>query len=150
MGGSDEPSNLITLTIEEHAQAHKDLYEKCGKIEDQIAFRMLSGQITAAEASHLARKHRDTSYMKTEEYRTKISKANKNKEPWNKGKKGVQIFSDEVRKKKSDMNLGSKNPNSKRVKFEGTIYDTLKQCVEANRHKITRHSLGKHPSFSYL
>ena len=32
MGGTDDPSNLIKLTIEEHAEAHKKLWEKHGNI----------------------------------------------------------------------------------------------------------------------
>ena len=34
MGGSDDPSNLIELTREEHALAHKILYEQYGKKEE--------------------------------------------------------------------------------------------------------------------
>jgi hypothetical protein len=45
MGGSDDPSNLIKLTVEEHALAHKKLYEQYGKREDYIAWKMLSGQM---------------------------------------------------------------------------------------------------------
>ena len=29
-GGTDDPSNLVQLTVEEHAQAHKELFEKYG------------------------------------------------------------------------------------------------------------------------
>ena len=45
MGGSDDPENLIELTIEEHADAHRILFEKYGKIEDYWAWKGLSGQI---------------------------------------------------------------------------------------------------------
>ena len=45
MGGTDEPSNLIELTVEEHANAHKVLYEQHGRIEDKFAWLGLSGQI---------------------------------------------------------------------------------------------------------
>lgn len=45
MGGSDDPSNLIELTIEEHAEAHRVLYEKHGRKEDYLAWKGLSGQI---------------------------------------------------------------------------------------------------------
>lgn len=44
MGGTDDPSNLVELTVEEHAQAHKELYEKYGKKEDLCAYYMLSGK----------------------------------------------------------------------------------------------------------
>lgn len=30
MGGSDEPSNLVELSVEEHTNAHKELWEKYG------------------------------------------------------------------------------------------------------------------------
>lgn len=43
MGGSDDPSNIVRLTIEEHVQAHKELYEKHGNEYDRIAFLALSG-----------------------------------------------------------------------------------------------------------
>lgn len=44
MGGTDDPSNLVELTVAEHAQAHKELYEKYGKKEDLCAYYMLSGR----------------------------------------------------------------------------------------------------------
>ena len=49
MGGSDDPSNLVYLTIEEHANAHKKLYEIYGKTEDYIAWNSLSGQMSDEE-----------------------------------------------------------------------------------------------------
>ena len=48
MGGSDDPSNIIELTREEHALVHKELYEKCGKLEDLGAYYLLSGQTDEA------------------------------------------------------------------------------------------------------
>lgn len=56
MGGTDDPSNIVELTIPQHAAAHKRLYKQYGKEEDLIAYRMLSGQITAYEANILATK----------------------------------------------------------------------------------------------
>ena len=49
MGGSDDPSNLIELTIEEHAKAHFDLWKKFGRIEDKIAWECLSGRNLSEE-----------------------------------------------------------------------------------------------------
>lgn len=45
MGGTDDESNLVELTIEQHAKAHKDLFLKYGKWQDDIAYRALIGQI---------------------------------------------------------------------------------------------------------
>ena len=38
MGGTDDSTNLVELTIEEHAEAHRELYEQYGKTEDKIAY----------------------------------------------------------------------------------------------------------------
>ena len=43
MGGTDNPSNLIELTIEEHAEAHRLLYETYGRWQDRVAWLSLSG-----------------------------------------------------------------------------------------------------------
>ena len=48
---TDDESNLILLTIEDHAEAHRVLYEKYGHWQDEIAWKGLSGQITNAEAT---------------------------------------------------------------------------------------------------
>lgn len=45
MGGSDDPSNLVRLTVEEHAQAHKELWEKYGLKQDYLAWKGLYGEI---------------------------------------------------------------------------------------------------------
>lgn len=54
MGGSDDPSNLIELSLEEHAEAHRKLYEEHGKWEDKVAWLSLSKQISCAEATKMA------------------------------------------------------------------------------------------------
>lgn len=56
MDGTDDPSNIERITIEEHAQRHLELYEKYGYVQDHIAYRMLSGQIDKAEAIKLLQK----------------------------------------------------------------------------------------------
>lgn len=50
MGGSDDPSNLVYLSVEEHAEAHRKLWEQHGHWEDRIAWMGLSGQISKQEA----------------------------------------------------------------------------------------------------
>ena len=45
MGGSNDRSNLVKLTIVEHAEAHRILFEQYRKKEDYIAWKSLSGQI---------------------------------------------------------------------------------------------------------
>ena len=49
MGGTDDPSNLVELTIEEHAEAHRKLFEEYGRWQDRVAWQGLLGLITAEE-----------------------------------------------------------------------------------------------------
>ena len=49
MGGTNEPSNLVELTIEEHAEAHRLLYEKHGHTQDKVAWLGLAGIMPYAE-----------------------------------------------------------------------------------------------------
>ena len=44
-GGTDNPENIVKLTIEEHAEAHRKLYEEHGRWQDKLAWKGLSGQI---------------------------------------------------------------------------------------------------------
>jgi len=53
-GGTNDSSNLIELTIEEHAEAHRLLYEKYGRWQDEVAWKSLSKQISCAEATKIA------------------------------------------------------------------------------------------------
>lgn len=48
-GGIDQPENIIYLSIEEHAEAHRLLYEKNGKIEDYLAWKGLAGIMSKEE-----------------------------------------------------------------------------------------------------
>ena len=80
MGGTDDPSNIIELSVEDHAEAHRKLYEEHGCWEDKIAYQGLAGIIGHEEVR-----------------RQVISEANKGKKPWNKGKTG--IYSEETLKK---------------------------------------------------
>jgi|3_EtaG_2_1085321.scaffolds.fasta_scaffold99918_2 5-methylcytosine-specific restriction endonuclease McrA len=49
-GGTDDPSNLIELTVEEHIEAHKELYKKYGRKYDRIAYETMSGHLPYSEA----------------------------------------------------------------------------------------------------
>ena len=51
MGGTDDENNLVVLTIEEHAEAHRKLYEEHGYWQDYLAWKGLSGLITSDECN---------------------------------------------------------------------------------------------------
>lgn len=54
-GGTDDPVNLIELTIEEHANAHKVLYEQYGRIQDKVAYMGLLKLAPNAELMYMLR-----------------------------------------------------------------------------------------------
>lgn len=113
MGGTDDPSNLIELTIEEHAEAHRVLYEKYGCWQDKVAWQGLLGLIGHEEIMqemYNARKGSNNHmygkpcfYKMTDEekerWRSNLSKAGK-------GKKKPEGFAERCR----DRVLGENNP----------------------------------------
>jgi hypothetical protein len=48
-GGTDDPSNIVELTIEEHAEAHRLLFEQYGRWQDEVAWKALAGMIGREE-----------------------------------------------------------------------------------------------------
>ena len=105
-GGTDDPNNLVLLTVEEHAEAHRKLFEEHGRWQDEIAYRMLSGQITAQEATIEAIKKAQTGRKRLPEeiekrrlkrIGTKHSEETKKKMSLNNAMKG-KTLSDEQKK----------------------------------------------------
>ena len=110
-GGSDNPSNIVELTVEEHTEAHKKLFVEHGRWQDKIAWLTLSGQIGKDEAMRMVRSegqkgvlnHRygkpGTMFGKkhTEETKRKMSVA----------RKGI-IFTEEHKRKLSESGKGRK------------------------------------------
>ena len=46
-GGTDDPSNLIEVTVEEHAELHLARYLELGEAGDWLAYHALSGQASS-------------------------------------------------------------------------------------------------------
>ena len=74
MGGTNDPSNLESLTVEEHAQAHLSLYKEFGKIEDFWAYQLLSHQISVKEGfQKILTKNAQDTHQKQKERGTGIA-----------------------------------------------------------------------------
>lgn len=134
MGGKDDPENLVELTIEEHAEAHKKLFEKYGKIEDKIAWLALSGQITSSEATILASKAYMLGRKLSEETRIKMSIKRQGRKPAL-GK--TWTISEEKRKnmggrgRRYHVNQSGKfNNNAKSIWSPFGRFDSIKDCAE--------------------
>lgn len=94
-GGTDDPDNIAHLTIAEHAEAHRVLFEKYGRWQDKIAWQMLSGQIDFAEARLAANVASQTGRPKSAEHRRKLSESRRGKP-----------VSEEARRKSAESRVG--------------------------------------------
>jgi len=82
MGGTNVPSNLIKLPLWAHAETHKRLFEVYGNIEDNIAYRMLSGKTEEGEKLRIElakRNYQKWLKEKPEEVKEWKEKNNKNR-----------------------------------------------------------------------
>ena len=107
MGGTDDPSNIIELTVEEHAEAHRVLYEQHGKIQDKLAWLGLSKMIDGKEIISTLLKQ-----PKSSEHREKISKALKGRDAsWAKGNKHAKVLKGRPKTEEHKKNLSISHKN---------------------------------------
>jgi len=79
VGGTDDPSNFEMLTIPDHAEAHRVLWEQHGRWEDWLAWKGLAGLIGKDDLVRLAHKMKGP----------RVSAGRRGIPSWNKGKHGV-------------------------------------------------------------
>ncbi len=103
MGGTDDPSNLIEVSLEQHAELHFALYLEHGKVEDWVACQSLAGLITHEEARRLAAAQSNRDRVWTEEMRNNAARGSKG----NSNAKGHSP-SEEIRKQWSVKRKGRK------------------------------------------
>jgi len=124
MGGTDDPDNLIELTVEEHAEAHRKLYEKHGLYQDKIAWLALSGQIDSQEATRRIQSETMKNRIYTDEIRKNMSEGQKGKKYNRKGKCSGEknnfygkSHTEEYKKRKSELMTGKKLSEETRQKM---------------------------------
>jgi hypothetical protein len=105
LGGTDEPSNLIELTVEDHAEAHRKLYELHGNWQDYCAWQALSGRI----GKRVERQRADGTLEKANQKRSRAMKGKK-KTPeaidnWKKSRKGYKHSPETIAKIKEKRAL---------------------------------------------
>ena len=129
-GGTNDPENLVYLTVEQHAEAHKKLYEEHGRWQDQIAHRMLSGQMSAYEATIDAIKKTQTGRVHSEKEKKLRSEYAKNRK-----------WSLETKNKISCGNMGKKHTQETKLKI-GLSHKGKKLSTE-HRNTISLTHLNK-------
>lgn len=90
-GGDNSKENIKLVTLEQHAEEHKILWEKNGLIQDYIAWKCLSGQIKSEDIINFirsengkiqGRKNVDSGHMTRIQKLSDLSQA---------GKKGAEV-----------------------------------------------------------
>ena len=100
MGGTDDPSNLVEVSVEEHAELHFALYLEHGKYEDYIAYNMLAGRTSEGErALNILRSEYMTNRVVSQRTRDRMTEYNLTK-----------VYTDEERQARSERTKGDKNP----------------------------------------
>ena len=168
MGGTDDPSNLIELTVEEHAEAHRKLYEQHGKWQDKVAWQGLTGLIGHEEILRImydAQKGEGNYFYgkrHTEESKRKMSESKKGQGlgvPKNHGEKLKAIWAKKghPRAGKAPWNKGKTGVQDKRtaeqmasyskpVTYKGVAYPSLNAASRAtgiSAYKIKKFTTTK-------
>ena len=167
MGGSNNPSNLMSVSVEEHAELHLDLYLTHGCWEDWIAYHGLAGIVGHEEVVYFVseqRKHKTSVsnkiYYRTEEGQVRIQKLiERNRR--NKSEEIKQSWKDgkfEGRVKPSGRPKGVKetkprNKNHRKVRYNGIVYNSateLSQLMGVTPACIRRKCALKLHDFEYV
>jgi hypothetical protein len=148
-GGTNDLDNIVLLTVEEHAEAHRLLFEQYGRWQDELAWLTLSGQVPHAEAHHLGRKMRmkgnQTFLGKThgDVAKAKISAANKGRKFTIEHKQKLsearrnRVTTDETRRKLSESMKGHQHTLGKIYSIE-----SKKRMSEAQKSRRLREKVG--------
>ena len=165
MGGTDDPNNLVELTIEEHAEAHRILYEQHGRWQDRVAWQGLAGLVGHDEilkemnAARRGAGHPFYGKKRSIETKQKISKAltghtvsEETRKLWKEQRKGRTV-SEETRQKISAGNKGKviseehlavlRQPKSEEHKQKISSGNKGKIRSEENKQKNRVARLGK-------
>ena len=132
MGGDNSPENLIELSISEHADEHRKLFEKYGKHEDFVAWKSLTEQLKNPELFIETSRRgglNNRGKPKSKEHKRNISKSLKGR--WY----GPQ--SEKRRKKISEAMIGntnSKNHSSEEYKKKQS--EVMKQVWLKRKQKL--------------
>lgn len=151
MGGTDDPNNLIELTIEEHAQAHFNLWKKFGCIEDKIAWECLSGRKLSEEERIVLSKSGFEKFLldenrviewknrisntltgKNQSEETRLKRSNSLKLAYKEGRKQVIVNPDNARKRYYENNISQLMAEGRKNS------EKWKQSVTSEEYKIKK------------
>lgn len=131
-GGTDNPENLLKVTVEEHAELHFARYLQHGEMGDWMAYHALSGQIDTQEV--ILQKASLGGQVTTSRYPEKLAE-------W--GKKGGSSRSD--RKEKSsqtNLALSRKEKSVLLIDSDGNEFSFSSVKEAASQKRLHRPNLS--------
>ena len=155
-GGSNDPSNIIELTVEEHALAHKKLYDQYGRWQDEVAYLTLSGQIGKEESNIRALKATHTGKPKSEETKRKMSEANKGKKHTEESKRKMsearkgKKHTEETIRKMSEVKKGIPFSEEHKRKLRKPKSDEHKRNLSKAKKGVKRGPYKKNGRIRYI
>lgn len=154
-GGTDDPSNLVELTIEDHAIAHEVRYRIYGDDRDRVAAQMIRGQISGYDAFIEM-----VSRPKSEHWKEKMSERNSGegnpmwgRKQTQKQKEIVRIansvpkphISDHMKKLHEEgvaYKFSKKDCGARVVIADDVRYESLRSACDA--HGLKNHNAGRY------
>lgn len=104
LGGTDAPDNLVELTVEEHAEAHRTLYEEHNNWQDYCAWQALSGRIGQEEILRMKQGMANKGRKRTPEQLKRMSESQLKRAARNR----ADGTTERARKKQSEAHKGKK------------------------------------------
>ena len=157
-GGTDDPSNLIKLTVEEHALAHRKLFFIYGRWQDEMAYKTLEGRAPKEEIIREVIRRTNTGKKLTPEQKQRKREwniANGHKPPSWLGKKHkpetivkmCNSWTEERKKEQSERNKGKIVSTETREKLRKS--NTGKKHSSETKEILRQKALGrKNPAVS--
>ena len=140
-GGTDDPSNIVLLTVEEHASAHKKLYEKYGRWQDKCAWLSLSNQIGKEEIQKMIASEANKGARSGRRLEATLENAKKGNKMWTGQKhseESKKLIAESNKKYWSEQKVRPWAYVSKYT-IEGVDYTGVIDIVE--KYKISRQTL---------
>lgn len=132
IGGTDDLDNIVELTVEEHAEAHRVLYEQYGRVQDKRAWAGLAKIMTGEEIINEILRA-----PKSEEMKQKLSLARKGKSnPWAIGNTNARVLAGIPRTEETKKKISESKTGKPRHDMLGNKFATaLKGKQKTNEHK---------------
>lgn len=132
--GSDDPSNLVELSVEDHALAHKKLWEEHGRWQDKLAWQGLSGMISREEVIRLSISNTHKGKVRSLEERMKQAESLRGKPTKGRNAKGVskpETHKLAMRGKRPHVNqTGGMNNAAKKISTPHGTFDTTQEAAK--------------------